>query len=276
MSTVLRRARPLLAAAHPGPTVAVTTLTALLAVASGLPAPRTLLVTAAVLAGQLSIGWGNDLVDARRDRSVGRRDKPLATGAVTTNEVVTALLLALAACLVPSLAAGWRSAAAHLGCVVVSGHSYNVGLKRTALSWLPYAVAFGALPAVVSYAAEPPAAPPGWMLVVGAALGVAAHLLNVLPDLADDAATDVRGLPHRLGAARSRMAATALLLVASLTAVLGGIGAGAAGWLVLAVVAALAVVALRGSGRAPFRAAVAIAVVDVALLVLAGPPPNSA
>ena len=46
----------------------------------GTPLARGLLVTAAVLAGQLSIGWSNDLIDARRDRAVGRTDKPLAVG----------------------------------------------------------------------------------------------------------------------------------------------------------------------------------------------------
>ena len=38
------------------------------------------LVVAAVLAGQLSVGWSNDLVDVGRDRRAGRTDKPLATG----------------------------------------------------------------------------------------------------------------------------------------------------------------------------------------------------
>ena len=42
------------------------------------PRTRVALVTAAVLCGQLSIGWSNDLVDLARDRAVGRRDKPLA------------------------------------------------------------------------------------------------------------------------------------------------------------------------------------------------------
>ena len=39
-----------------------------------------------------------------------------------------------------------------------------------------------------------------------AALGSAAHFVNVLPDLADDAATGVHGLPHRLGPLASRIA----------------------------------------------------------------------
>ena len=38
---------------------------------------------------------------------------------------------------------------------VASGWAYNLGLKSTAWSWAPYAVAFGALPAVVSLADDP-------------------------------------------------------------------------------------------------------------------------
>ena len=60
----------LLRAAHGVPTLAVTVLALLLAVTADLGPARTALVTAAVLAGQLSIGWSNDLVDAGRDRAV--------------------------------------------------------------------------------------------------------------------------------------------------------------------------------------------------------------
>src|SRR3954454_24113139 len=73
-----RTVRGLVLACHPGPTLAVSVFTALLAWSAGLTAGRGLLVTTAVLTGQLSIGWCNDLVDARRDRAVGRTDKPLA------------------------------------------------------------------------------------------------------------------------------------------------------------------------------------------------------
>jgi 4-hydroxybenzoate polyprenyltransferase len=55
-----------------------------------------------------------------------------------------------------------------------------------------------------------PAAPPPQLIVAAAAFGGAAHLLNAVPDLADDDATGVRGLPQRLGAQRSRRAAAAL------------------------------------------------------------------
>ena len=53
------------------------------------------------------------------------------------------------------------------------------------------------------------------MPVAGALLGVGAHLVNALPDLADDEATGVRGLPHRLGPRWTPPVATAVLVLAS-------------------------------------------------------------
>ena len=82
--------RTLVGAAHAGPTLAVTVLTGLLSVAQGLAPATTALLVGAVLAGQLSVGWSNDLVDRTRDRDAGRRDKPLATGAVSVAVVRTA------------------------------------------------------------------------------------------------------------------------------------------------------------------------------------------
>ena len=62
------------------------------------------------------------------------------------------------------------------------------------------------------------------MAAAGALLGVGAHLVNVLPDLADDAATGVRGLPHRLGARRSSVLAAAVLVGATVVIVVGAPG----------------------------------------------------
>ena len=269
----LRHARsgvlPVLTAAHIGPTVAVTAITALLATSAELGLRTGTVVVLAVLTGQLTIGWGNDLVDAGRDREVGRRDKPLADGRVSPALVRRCLVTAGAACVVLSLAAGWRSGLVHLLCLVGGGHAYNLGLKATAWSWTPYAVAFGSLPAVVTLAGSTPAAPPAWAVVVAAMLGVGAHLLNALPDFADDAATGVKGLPHRLGATATRVGATTLLVAASVVAVLGPPGAPSGGsWAALGLVGALAVLTLAGRGKVPFAAAVAIALVDVVLLTV--------
>lgn len=264
-------ARALLAAAHGGPALAVTAITGLLALRGGLPLLDAATVTAAVFTGQLTIGWGNDLRDLPRDRAVGRTDKPLATGVLPAGWVVRALVVAALACLVLSALAGWRSALANVVLVTGAGHAYNLGLKATRWSWAPYACAFGTLPSVVALAGPDPARAPLWMTGAGAALGVGAHLLNTLPDLTDDERTGVRGLPHRIGARRSRALAAVLLSAASLCAVLGPDGTPPAwAWAALVPVAVLAVLTPTARGRTPFRAAVAIALLDVVLLVAAG------
>ncbi|SDU78351.1 4-hydroxybenzoate polyprenyltransferase [Jiangella alkaliphila] len=257
----------LVRACHPEPTAAVTALSGLLALRLGHDAATSALVVAAVFTGQLTIGWSNDLVDAGRDRAVGRTDKPLATGRVSARTVRVALTVAAVTCVALSLALGSAAGVLHL-VLVGCGVGYNLTLKRTVFSWLPYAVAFGLLPAVVSLALDPPEWPPGWMIAAGALLGVGAHLVNVLPDLDDDAATGVRGLPHRLGPGRARVAAVVVLAVASVLVALGPGRPPAWAWAGLVVVGGLVVSALRGRGATPFRAAMAIALVDVVLLVL--------
>ncbi|MEP6814232.1 MAG: UbiA family prenyltransferase [Marmoricola sp.] len=258
----------LLGAAHPLPALAVTTLSGLLASAVGLPASRIALVVAAVLTGQLSIGWCNDLVDLKRDRSVGRRDKPLATGALPVPVARLACVSAVVATVPLGLACGVAAGLTHIACTA-AGWAYNLGLKATVWSWLPYVVAFGGLPVVVSLAQRPAAMPPVWLPVAGALLGVGAHFLNVLPDLSDDAATGVRGLPHRVGARWSPVVATTVLVLASVVIVVGADVALRPALLALCLVAVLAVVALVGRGRRPFLAAIGIALVDVVMLVAA-------
>ena len=261
-------AAPLLRSCHPAPTVAVTILAGLLAVGVGADKETVGLLVLAVLTGQLSIGWSNDLVDAGRDRQVGRADKPLANAELSERSIGAAVALALAACIVLSLLCGLRAGAVHVFLVVGSGLAYNLGLKATAWSWLPYAVAFGSLPAVVTLALDPPAVPPAWMVAAGALLGVGAHLVNVLPDLDDDASTGVRGLPHRIGRRATQLAATVVLSLASVVVVVAPAGSTPAwAWAGLAPVIVLALLSVRGGGRTPFHAAIAIAVIDVVMLV---------
>jgi 4-hydroxybenzoate polyprenyltransferase len=239
----------------------------MLAWSAGHTLVRGALVTTAVFTGQLSIGWSNDLIDAARDQAVGRTDKPIARGDVAAPVVRAATAVALAACVVLSIACGPASAAVHLLLGVASGWSYNVWFKRNALSPLPYAVAFAALPAVVTLALPAPAWPAAWMPATGALLGVGAHLLNALPDLADDEATGVRGLPHRLGARVVAWLAPAVLLVGSGVAAYGP-GMDAAGWALLAACLTLALVAVVTRGRLPFVAAIGIALANVLALVV--------
>lgn len=259
--------RGLVGSAHLGPTVAVTVLAGLLAGAQGLGAWRSVLVVAAVLAGQLSIGWSNDLVDVARDRSTGRPDKPLATGLASVRAARGACGVAVVATVVLSLSVGMVAGLVHLGCVAC-GWAYNLGLKSTAWSWLPYAGAFGGLTLFVALADDASQPPPWWWPLGAALLGVGAHLVNVLPDVEDDLATGVRGLPHRLGPRWIAPVAGVVLGLASVVTLVGASPPRAAATAVAVVVAALVALVVVGRGRVPFLAAVAIALVDAVLLVV--------
>jgi 4-hydroxybenzoate polyprenyltransferase len=269
--------RALAASTHPAPTVAVTTVATLLAVAAGVPGGRAALLCAAVLAGQASIGWSNDWLDADRDRAVARTDKPTVQGAVRPTRLRSAAWIAAFLAVVLSLALGAVPGVLLL-VLVASGWAYNAGLKRTAASVVPYLTGFGALPAGVVAAAPGTPAAPWWLVGAGAALGAAAHLANVAPDLEDDLATGVRGLPHRLGATASASIGALLLGGASLVLVLGPAGSPtAAGWGCLALTApAVVVAALAGTARfrrLAFPAVMLLTVLDVVLLVGSGAGP---
>ncbi|MGY1615129.1 UbiA family prenyltransferase [Geodermatophilus sp. SYSU D00691] len=268
------RARGLVLATHAGPTVAVTLVATLLGVAAGVGGGRAVLLCAAVLAGQASIGWSNDWLDADRDQAVARPDKPVVQGAVAPSTLRVAALAAAALAVVLSLLLGVVPGLLLL-LLVASGWAYNAGLKRTAASAVPYLVGFGALPAGVVAAAPGTPAAPWWLVAAGAALGGAAHLANVAPDLEDDLATGVRGLPHRIGATASAVTGAVLLGAATLLLVLGPPGTPTtAGWAgVVLALPAVVVAALAGSPRwrrVAFPAVMLLTVLDVVLLLVGG------
>ncbi|HUX70248.1 MAG TPA: UbiA family prenyltransferase [Cellulomonadaceae bacterium] len=263
-------------ASHPGPTVVVTALATGLAVGVGSTLRTSLLVAGAVLTGQLSVGWSNDWLDAARDRAVSRASKPVVSGLVSATALRTGALAAGTVCAFLSLATGVVPGAVHLA-AVASAWAYNVRLKATAASWLPYAVSFSLLLLFVVVAQPGRPEPTWWGLLAAALLGVGAHVANVLPDLEDDRATGVSGFPHRLGHARATGVALAALVAATAVIVLGPstppsglalLGGGVA--LVLAGLGA-AVALVRPHSVWPFRLSMAVAAVCVVLLVMAGP-----
>lgn len=265
----------LLRSCHLEPALAVTVFVTALAVAAGRGAAGSAAVAAAVLAGQLSIGWCNDAADARRNTVCGRRDKPVATGELPPRGAAVAAGAALGLCVPLSLLSGAAAGAAHLG-GVAAGWAYNLRLKRTVLSPLPYAAAFGALPAFVTLGLPSPSWPAWWAVAAGALLGVGAHLVNVLPDIEDDLATGVRGLPQRLGRPACRWLAPFVMLAAVGVVVAGPPGPVETPDRVLA--AASGIVAVAGSAvpsgaarsRWPFRAAIVVAGLAVVQLLLRG------
>ncbi len=264
----------LIGACHPVPSLAVTTVSVLLALGVGHDAAGVALIGATVLTGQLSVGWSNDWVDNARDRATGRTSKPAATGQVPVRLVATAAALALVATIALSALLGVQAGAALL-LGVAAGWAYNLGVKATAWSGLTYLLAFGALPLGPYLALPGQPWPPWWVPVVGALLGFGAHFANVLPDLRADAATGVRGLPQRLGPLWGVVVMAIALAAASVVLGVGPVGVSTAFTAtaviggVFGALAATAVALRAPHSSAAFRITIAIAVLDVVLLIVA-------
>jgi 4-hydroxybenzoate polyprenyltransferase len=218
---------------HPLPTAAMTLGVSAAAALTGRSALEVGLVAATVATGQLTVGWLNDVVDRERDRQVGRPDKPVALGWVDPGTVTFWIAVAVLLVVPLSVANGTYAGIAHL-LAVASAWLYDLGLKKTVLSWLPYAVSFGLLPAFLSYGGlgggmhgGPPTIE---MTVLAALLGVGIHFLNVLPDLVQDRDTGVRHLPLRLalrtGAPRLLYASLAWTALVSVGIVVAGLTVG--------------------------------------------------
>jgi 4-hydroxybenzoate polyprenyltransferase len=183
-----------------------------MAVAAGIHG-RAPLLAVAVLCGQVSVGWSNDAIDAPLDTQAGRVDKPIATGAISRRTVAWSAGVAAVIDVPLSLALGWRAGVAHLAAVALAW-SYNLGVKRTIASPVPYAVAFALVPVVVAAMLPGAPAPRLALVLAGAACGIAAHFANTVGDVAEDAATGVRGLPQRVGPATSTVIAGSFVAVA--------------------------------------------------------------
>lgn len=268
----MRTVRALWGASHPGPALVVTALSLALGLAAGLEPWRVVVLVAAVFSGQLSIGISNDAIDRERDRAVGRRDKPLVRDEVSNRVAWAAAAASVVAAIALSAVLGWGMLLVH-AITIASAWSYNLGLKGTPVSVVPFLVSFGLFPSLATLSAPEPALAAPFAAVAGAALGAAVHLTNVLPDLDDDRRTGVRGLPHRLGATASVLIAVAGIAIAAVSVMVGGRGAGPLPWVFFAAVLVLAgtVVVrmrLRGPDRTGFRLVMAAALLLAAQLVV--------
>jgi len=269
---VKRTVRGLILACHPGPTLVVTLIAVLLSVSLDHSLLRTTLIGIAVLLGQLSIGWSNDWLDAQRDAHAYRLDKPTVAGVVSPELLKWISVVAVLACTGFSLANGWPATLAH-ALLVGSGWVYNVWLKPTVWSWLPYAIGFGALPAFVTLSGPAGYLAPWWQMLAGGLLGVGAHFANVLPDLEHDRASSIDGLPQRLGLGRSAVVSFSLLAASS---VLVTVMSEPEGWAlptaVLLAVAALTLIGLssiktQDTAHRAFVCAIGVALLTTVMFV---------
>jgi 4-hydroxybenzoate polyprenyltransferase len=185
-----------------------------------MPAQSSAEIALAIFCGQLVVGWTNELVDFPRDTAALRLTKPLVAGTITESTLRMTLALALLGALVISLMSplGTHGTAFHfIG--LLSATAYNLKLKATIFSVLPYVVSFGTLPWAI-YAANN-AHPPTWLVWAFVLLASAFHFLNVLKDLDEDRSQDVLGLPQVLGRQNSIVVASVLVALGLINTALG-------------------------------------------------------
>lgn len=247
-----RRLGAYVALVHPLPILFVLAATAVFAAlfAGGLPAPSTLLaLLLAMLGGQLAIGAVNELVDVELD-AASKPGKPIPAGLVSRRGAVTVVVVGLFLMVV----AGVRFGPAAFALLVAGtglGLAYDLWLKRTPLSWLPYVAALPLLPiwvrtALLGFDGRLLALYP---LGVGAV--VAIHLAQALPDSASDRAAGLRNPVSRLGEERTLALACLLAATTPLAALTLGTRWSPAGerstFLAIAVGAALLLVAVTAA-----------------------------
>ncbi|HYA00887.1 MAG TPA: UbiA family prenyltransferase [Candidatus Binatia bacterium] len=208
---------------HPGPSVLVTAcfVAAWGAARRSVPDPGTALRLAAVMLPiQFAIGALNDLCDRDLDR-LGAKPKPLVDG--TLGPAAAVLVSVLGFGLGVGMAASFPLPTLPLAVLAAAaGASYDLGLKRGRLSWLPWWIGFTSLPLLAWAAAGQPeprllaAAPP-----LALALSFSLQLANALPDIAGDRRAGSGGLAIRLGWRATRRLALGLSGLAAAAAVLG-------------------------------------------------------
>jgi 4-hydroxybenzoate polyprenyltransferase len=213
----MNKLRGLLKAAHFGPTLIVTAISFAVATYYWWEGPA-YVIAFGVFTGQLVVGWSNDLYDFEDDLKHQRSKKPLVAGLITKEYLQKWLHFMVPFSFVANLLGplGIKGGLVYmLG--IACGIGYNFYFKFNILSPIPFAIAFAALPSCVVISKD--LNPPLWMLLGGALFGMAAHFINVIKDMDQDQASGIKGLPQRLGKAKS-IAAAILLILLGVSAVL--------------------------------------------------------
>jgi 4-hydroxybenzoate polyprenyltransferase len=218
-------------------------------------------IAATIFTGQLCIGWTNDLIDLESDRSQARKNKPLANGTISVRTVQFATALTLTVCVLLSLFGPFGLLGGSLHLIAVGcGIAYNFYFKGSVLSPLPYIIAFGAFPSAIALSKNH--AVPIWLMTLGALFGIAAHFANVVKDMAQDRVAGLRGLPQRLDTRASLLVAgTALLAISVILATHTHL------WLAVPICAIAVVLLFVTPTRFSFPIVMALALVDVVILV---------
>ncbi len=215
---MLKTTKALLIASHFIPTMLVSTISFLISLLHFSPL-QSAQIALAIFAGQLVVGWSNDLLDYPLDLAASRTNKPLVVNQITPNFLKKSIYIALFAALALSLLSplGLIGSLIHfLG--IFSATLYNLKLKATVFSPLPYIFSFAALPWAIYLAINK--TPPLWLYLAFALFATAFHFLNVLKDLSWDLSQNVLGLPQRIGRNKSIFIAISCTMTGLITLII--------------------------------------------------------
>jgi 4-hydroxybenzoate polyprenyltransferase len=228
-------------------------VTLAVATIAGADAPRVAALAMSMLLLQFGIGAANDWADAPAD-AVARPDKPIPAGRVSRPLAARVAAAAAGSGLVLAALAG----PAALGVAVaglLTGLAYDLRLKGTPWSWVPYAVGIPLL-LLFGWVGATGEVPPalGVLLPVAMAAGAALAIANAMADLERDEAAGVQTVATAAGIVVARRVGAVLQAAVGLAALgsaalLGGSPAGIAVAAVGTGIVALGVGLGWGSGR---------------------------
>ena len=211
----MKKIRALAKASHFGPTLIVTSISWFFAAYYWWEGPA-YLIAFGVFTGQLVVGWSNDLYDYADDLKHNRLNKPLVAGTITPNYLMKWLRFMVPFSFVANLLGplGFKGGMVYMFGISM-GVAYNFYFKFNVFSWLPYALAFAALPSCIAISKD--VTPPVWMWLGGAIFGSAAHFINVIKDIDQDRASGIGGAPQRIGKRNSIVVAALLIALGAAT-----------------------------------------------------------
>ena len=258
---------------HPFPSLLDGLATFGLALVAGAAVPDAARLGVAMTALQVAIGSVNDLHDAPAD-AVAKRAKPIPSGLVPPGAAALLAVVAAAVGIGLSVPSGWGTVAIALAGLGV-GLAYDLRLKGTAWSWLPFAIGIPLLPVYAWYGATG-ALPAAFAVLVPAAVATGAALAigNARADAERDGASGVASIAIALGPSRAWAVQVAILAAVGVVAIGSAVAAGASvGQLALiggaALVPTLAAAASRGLRPAALERAWEVEAIGVAGLAVA-------
>jgi 4-hydroxybenzoate polyprenyltransferase len=208
-------------------------------------------IAAIMLLVQFSISALNEWADADVDRRAGRQ-RPIPLGLVSPGAALgVAVVCAVGAFLLCVLSDLGPFALLLVGVGTASGWAYDLWLKATPLSFVPFAIAFPLMPFWIGVLAGRPPTSLLPLFLGGSPLAAAIHLADAIPDRDRDRRAGLKTLAVALGRPGAEMAAAGLLLLGTMVSIILLIRRGQTSIGALSLVAIVASgVVLRLSARA--------------------------